>query len=137
MKKLLVAIIATIVLGPLAVPGFAQNSTKDSMRSKLDYAQGVLEGLTLQKFDLAVTNAVLLRDMSQTNVFSMLKNTDYLASATIFTNAVDGLINAAKRQDLDRATEAYTRVARSCVQCHEQFRRDQFVRAQEKATEKR
>ena len=74
--------------------------------------------------------------MSQTNAFSVLKNQDYLANATNFTRAVDGLLNAAKREDLQGATEAYTRVARTCVQCHEQFRRDQFVKAQEKALAK-
>jgi Cytochrome C' len=136
MKKLLVAIVAALVLGPLAFPGIAQKGTKDAMRKKLDYAQGVLEGLTLQEFNLAVTNAVLLRDMSHTNVFSMLKNSDYVASSTNFTHAVDGLIKAAKSQDLERATEAYTRVVQSCVQCHEQFRREQFLKAQEKAATK-
>ena len=137
MKNLWTAIVATFVFSLLTLPGFAQKGTKDAMRSKLDYAQNVLEGLTLQKFDLAVTNAVMLRDMSQTNVFSMLKNVDYLASSTNFTAAVDVLINVVKSQDLERATEVYTRVARSCVQCHAQFRRDQFVRAQEKAAEKK
>ena len=136
MKKLVIAAVAAMVLGVLAFSGFAQKATKEAMRKKLDYAQGVLEGLTLQKFELALTNAVLLRDMSHTNVFSMLRNPDYLASSTNFSRAVDGLVSAAKSQDLERATEAYTRVTLSCVQCHEQFRREQFMKAQEKAAAK-
>lgn len=79
---------------------------------------------------------MLLRDMSQTNAFSLLKNPDYLASTTNFTRAVDGLVTAARRQDLNRATEAYASVARSCVQCHEMFRREQFIKSQEKAIAK-
>ncbi len=136
MKNLWTTLAAAFALGLPVISSVAQQATKEAMRNKLDYAQKVLEGLTLQEFDLAVTNAVMLRDMSQTNVFSILKNVDYLASATNFTVAVDGLINAARSQDLERATEAYTRVTRSCVQCHERFRRAQFVRGQEKASEK-
>jgi hypothetical protein len=120
MKKL-TAVTVALALGFLSAPVLAEKGTKESMRNKLDYAQNVLEGITLQEFDFAVTNAVLLRDMNQTNVFALLKNVDYLASSTNFALAVDNLINAAKSQDLERATEAYTRVARSCVQCHEQF----------------
>jgi hypothetical protein len=100
------------------------------MRQKLNYAQSILEGITLEKFDLSVTNAVLLRDMSKTNTFLMMRNPDYMQRTTNFQVAVDGLIASAKANDLEAATEAYTRVARACVECHKTFRREQFIRPQ-------
>src|SRR6266576_2901810 len=104
------------------------------MRQKLNYSQGVLEGLTLEKFDLVVTNAALLRDMNLTNVFSLTRNQDYLARSTNFIRSVDSLISAGKDQNLERATEAYTRVARSCIECHKLFRREQFLKSQTDGT---
>lgn len=38
MKKLMIAAVAAMLLGVLALPGFAQKGTKESMRKKLDYA---------------------------------------------------------------------------------------------------
>ena len=136
MRRSLVIAIAAIVLGLSAIMGHAEKGTKESMRKKLNYAQGVLEGLTLQQFDLVVTNATLLRDMNQTNAFSRLKFPLYVACSTNFLHAVNELINAAKSEDLDRATAAYARVTRNCVDCHQTFRREQFVKAQKKAAAK-
>jgi len=104
------------------------------MRQKLNYSKGVLEGLTLEKFDLVVTNAALLRDMNLTNVFSLTRNQDYLARSTNFIRSVDSLISAGKDQNLECATEAYTRVARSCIECHKLFRREQFLKSQTDGT---
>ena len=104
------------------------------MRQKLNYSQGVLEGLTLEKFELVITNASLLRNMNLTNVFSLTRNQDYLARSTNFIRSVDSLISAGKDQNLERATEAYTRVARSCIECHKLFRREQFLKSQTDGT---
>lgn len=104
--------------------------TQVFMRQKLTYAQGVLEGITLEKYDLVATNASKLRDMSQTNSFVILRNPEYLGYKTNFQASVDALALAAKAQDNQKATEAYKKMTQSCVDCHKTFRRDQFVRAQ-------
>ena len=108
---------------------FAQRTspTRDFMRQKLSYSQGILEGLTLEKYDLVVTNATALRSMSVTNAYFSLGNRDYFRFVTNFQRSVDGLLQAAKEKDLDAATVAYSGLARNCVQCHEQFRREQHL----------
>ena len=98
------------------------------MRQKLIYAQGVLEGLTLEKFDLVVTNAAKLRDMSQTNAFVLLGNLEYQMYKTNFQASVDALSAAAKQQDHQKATEVYVKMTQSCFDCHKTFRREQFVK---------
>jgi hypothetical protein len=104
--------------------------TQAAMRLKLTYAQGVLEGITLEKFDLIITNAAKLRDMSQTNAFVLVGNRDYQTCKTNFQASVDELTLAAKEQNRDKATEAYMKMAQSCFDCHKTFRREQFVRGQ-------
>lgn len=97
------------------------------MRDKLDHARGILEGITLERFDLVITNAVQLRNMNLTNAFFSLKIPSYLRDVTNFQNSVDGLLKAASKKDLEAATKGYVEVTRNCVQCHQEFRREQFV----------
>jgi hypothetical protein len=99
------------------------------MRQKLTFAQGVLEGITLEKFDLVITNAAKLRDMSQTNAFVLLGNLDYQTCRTNFQTSVDALTAAAKEQNHQKTIEAYMKMTQSCFDCHKTFRREQFVKA--------
>lgn len=100
------------------------------MRHKLNFSQGILEGLTLERFDLVVTNALMLRDMSVTNAFTRLKNPDYEQKLKKFQARVDRLVKAGREHDLDRGFETYSQVIESCVACHKQYRREQFVAGQ-------
>ncbi|HSU53089.1 MAG TPA: cytochrome c [Candidatus Dormibacteraeota bacterium] len=106
-----------------------EHPTRQFMRQKLGYAQGVLEGITLEHFDLVTTNAAFLRTMSQTNAFLVLKNPEYLQRITNFQISVDALTTAAKEQNVEHATAAYQRMTESCVDCHKFFRREQFVKS--------
>ena len=130
MKKrvLLMASLAATLLSFHIGLGETIRRTQPFMRQKLTYAQGILEGITLEKFDLVLTNAAPLRDMSQTNAFLLLRNPDYLKRITAFQATVDGLTIAAKNKDLDGATKAYVRMTEGCVDCHKLFRREQFAR---------
>jgi len=106
-----------------------ERPTQPFMRQKLALASGVLEGITLEKFDLVVTNAVALRNMSQTNAFVRLQNPDYRQLTTNFQATVDALISAAKAKNLSGVTAGYQKLTESCVECHKSFRREQFVRS--------
>ena len=104
--------------------------TRDFMRQKLTYTQGVVEGITLEKYDLVLTNATSLRNMNLTNAFLALKNPDYVQDMTNFQAKVDTLMRGAKDKNLEKSTDAYAEVVRSCVACHRTFRLDQFRQAQ-------
>ena len=106
--------------------------TRDFMRQKLGYSQGLLEGITLERYDLVVSNATLLRNMNLTNAFLMLRNPYYLEKITNFQLKVDGLIKAGKDKDLGAATDAYSVTVGACISCHKLFRVDQFRREDEK-----
>jgi len=105
------------------------------MRQKLVYAQGLLEGVTLDKFDLIITNATALRDMSATNAFLIVHNPDYLHQISNFQRNVDALTRAAKKKDPNGSLAAYQKVAQSCVDCHRYFRKAQNLQLGDAATQ--
>ena len=99
--------------------------TQTFMKVKLAWSQGILEGITLEKFDVVSRNAIRMRDMTQSNQWFVSKQPDYMARTTNFQQSVDALYLAAVDKNLDAATEAYLKVTRSCVECHRLVRTDQ------------
>lgn len=95
------------------------------MRQKLGWSQSLLEGLTLEKFDLVSKNALRMRDMSQSNLWFTVKNPDYMAQTKDYQKSIDALYGAAVDRNLDAATDAYVKVTRNCVECHRIVRLEQ------------
>jgi len=139
MPKLLIFVALTVLsVSNLASVGASETRpTAVFMRQKLNFTQGILEGLTLEKFDLVATNASMLRDMSITNSFTRLRNPDYEQKLKKFQARVDRLVKAGQEHDLERGFQVYSQVLDSCVACHRQYRRDQFVAAQLSETRSR
>lgn len=119
---------STAVSAPAPAEKSGHERSQLFMRQKLTYSQGILEGLVLEKFDLVATNATLLRNMNLTNAFFVLGNPSYKTEIANFQSSVDNLSKNANNKELWPAYEAYNQVAQQCVHCHQQFRRDQFVR---------
>ena len=124
-------LVLTLVAGAV-VPSLLAADTKPKrlasqafMRQKLAWSQAALEGLALEKFDLVSKNSIRMRDMTQSNQWFTVKQPDYLAQTTNFQKSVDALYMAAVDKNLEAATEAYTKVARNCVECHRLVRVDQ------------
>ena len=100
-------------------------ATQTFMRMKLAWSQAALEGITLEKFDVVSQNAIRMRDMTHSNLWFTMKQPDYLASTTNYQKSVEALYMAAVDKNLEAATEAYTKVARNCVECHRLVRTEQ------------
>jgi hypothetical protein len=96
------------------------------MRQKLEYSRGITEGMVLEKFDLISRNAAGMRRMSQTNFWTKIGNPIYAANMTNFQYQLDQLFYAAGDRNLDRATEAYGKVLKTCIDCHHVVRKDQL-----------
>jgi hypothetical protein len=118
---------ATVLVCSLiaAEPSPRRAATQAFMRQKLAWSEAVLEGLTLEKFDLVSKNALLIRDMTQTNQWFINKQLDYMTLTTNFQRSVNALYIAAVDKKLNEATEAYITVARNCVECHRMLRTEQ------------
>jgi hypothetical protein len=126
-KILIAGIIGVVALSfvVLAAPYEKRSVSRGYMRQKLAYSQGILEGLTLEKFDLVTKNAIRIRGMNLTNVWYWQKNPDYMGYLTNYQRNIDRLLNASTDKDLDKSTRAYQSVVQSCVECHRHFRTEQ------------
>jgi hypothetical protein len=113
--------VATAVTVTLAQPR-RNLAPKEFMRDKLELSQGVLEGLTLEKFDLISAKAARLSAMSKEANWRAFENPDYDQQSVIFRRHADALVRAAKAENIDAATLAYVRLTMSCIDCHKLVR---------------
>jgi len=95
------------------------------MRQKLILSQGVLEGLTLEDYNLVATNSVKLRDMSANNLWLRIGHKESNTMTVRYAAHLKDLREAAESENLRKATEAYHKVIESCVECHRWFRTSQ------------
>ena len=123
------AAILFAVLAIAATTAPRRPATQAFMRQKLVCSQGIIEGLALEKFDLVSKNALRLRNMTQSNLWFTMKQPDYLLHTTNYQRSVEALYTAATDKNLEAATEAYTKLAKNCVECHRVVRLEQHRQA--------
>lgn len=132
--NLLPLLVACAAAGVVSAQKVSEMRTRQRvfMRSKLAYSQAILEGLTLEKFDLVSKNALRMRDMTQQGdwflkqEWFLYNNPEYKAAITNFHHQTDALFVAAADKNLTSAKEAYKNVVDSCVSCHVLFRAEQM-----------
>src|SRR5208283_1558231 len=129
-----VAAVSTLVMLPLLAALCLSQSRagqperrnrSDFMRQKLEYSKNVLEGLSLEQYDLIERNAKALKVLSQAAEWEvpMIPNaTDYVAMTSEFQRYADELVRCAKQSNIDGATLAYVKLTMNCVQCHKLVR---------------
>src|SRR5580765_8041746 len=103
MKMKLIAAAGIALLVALAVV-WAQprqsSPAREFMRQKLDHAQSVLEGITMEDFDLVVAHARKLSVMSDQASWRTFENPDYIQQSELFRRNVAALISAARDHNL-------------------------------------
>lgn len=124
------AVVSALVMLPLLAAfciseGRASQPEKrnrsELMRQKLEYSKNVLEGLSLEQYDLIEKNAKALKVLSQAAEWEVpvIPNaTDYVALTSEFQRYADDLARCAKQRNIDGATLAYVKLTMNCVQCH-------------------
>jgi hypothetical protein len=90
------------------------------MRQKLDFAKDLLEGLTLEDFDLIADRAKKLRKLSEAAEWEVytIPHTDYTRYSAEFQHLASDLLKHATAKNLDAATISYTQLTLNCVNCH-------------------
>jgi hypothetical protein len=117
----LVAILSTTVWQGADVQ--AQRKKEPSlMRKKLQYSQGILEGIVNGDFEMIRRNAEDMQELGRSKEFSLLKSPEYRAQFLMFDFANGELIEQAKDKNLDGSALAHTQLTLSCVQCHKKLR---------------
>lgn len=97
-------------------------SVKKFMRPKLGHAQKLLEGLTLENFELIQSEAQALSLLSREAEWNVLQTEDYLLYSSEFRRAADAIRDAANKKNLDGAALAYVEMTMKCVNCHKYVR---------------
>jgi cytochrome c556 len=95
---------------------------KAFMQVKLDHSQKILEGLVREDFDLIRKHAQEMSLLSLAETWQVLSTPDYVEFSRKFRHAADSLAEAAKKHELEKATQAYTQVTTGCVECHKYVR---------------
>ena len=68
---------------------------------------------------------MVLLNMTQSNLWYLTRQFDDMRHTTNFQKCAEALYSGAIDKNLDAATDAYVKVARSCVECHRLVRADQ------------
>ena len=121
-KLVLLEITMLLALVRLIAETQSVSRTRDLMRKKLDHAQSVLEGITLENFELVAGNAAKLGALSQEAAWRASDTPEYAEHSAIFRRNVEALKRAAGERNLDGATLAYAKLTFNCVECHKYLR---------------
>ncbi|MBY0586855.1 hypothetical protein K2X85_06745 [bacterium] len=92
------------------------------MRPKLEHAQRVLEGLTLEDHALVAKNAEALLRLSEAAEWQVLPSPEYVRYSEDFQRLAQELVRSANQKNVDAATLAYVQLTMNCVNCHKHVR---------------
>jgi gentisate 1,2-dioxygenase len=92
------------------------------MRQKLEHAQQLLSALSLGDYDRMVMHAHELQRISIEARWSQPHSPSYAQYGDDFRSALDRMVAAAQKQNIDGAALNYVQVVLTCVQCHKVVR---------------
>jgi hypothetical protein len=120
--KRVALIVAVIGLGLAVYPMLAQQAREPDvaalMKKKLEYAQALLGALSLNDLPAAGKNAENLQRIRQEASFRMIKTPEYDFCADSFQQSLDGVLKAAKTNNLEAAKLHYIGMTMACFNCH-------------------
>ena len=99
-----------------------EDNVSKFMRVKLQHSQKVLEGLTLENYQVIAKHAQEMSLLSQATVWQVLQTPQYVRLSADFRIACDDLKKAADGKKLDAAALAYVDVTLKCIKCHKYVR---------------
>jgi hypothetical protein len=115
---MLIALVAGLVCLTPRTSSAQTPALKALMREKLAHSQQLLGAMVTSNWAALEEHAVALRKVTTRPAWAVLQSPEYARQTLRFDRALDDLIAAARRKDLDEAPLAYTAVTLSCVQCH-------------------
>jgi cytochrome c556 len=102
---------------------------RDFMRAKLKHSQNVLEGLVLNDLAKVEKGAQEMKLLSLDESWQVLQTAQYVQFSRQFRADAEALGEAARKNNLDKATIAYNRLTTRCVECHKYVRDSQMAQA--------
>lgn len=125
MKRILVLLVVALpVTVFFAVPGKTKepNEVSEFMRLKLEYAQGILEGLALEDFEMIAKNSQDMSLISLDSTWNVVHTDEYAKQSAEFRRTSNALTRAADAKSIDGAALAYVGLTMRCINCHKYVR---------------
>jgi cytochrome c556 len=126
MKKIQILTLSVALLLPILAAGqlVAQEITpmQAFMRQKLTYSQSIIEGLSLERQEMVLTNAAKLMYMTKSNSWMELRVPGYLEQTRKFQDDVLELGDEARARSNPGMLKAYVKVTGGCIECHQAYR---------------
>jgi hypothetical protein len=92
------------------------------MAEKLKNAKVLLEGIALADFAKVTRSAEELIQLTRTEEWLVIKTPRYEMHSNEFVRAAEGVIQKAKKKNIDGVTLSYFELTMSCVRCHSYVR---------------
>ncbi|MFN9719285.1 MAG: hypothetical protein ACK58L_11350 [Planctomycetota bacterium] len=105
-----------------------KNPLELSMRSKLDAASKVLEGLAIEDKELVHDGATVLTELSKVEKWQILKSSEYREHTQSFRSAVKRLDEAAQKGEFAAAQLEWLDVSKRCFDCHNEIRESRVTK---------
>lgn len=104
------------------VHGQQKGTISQFMRQKLKLSQNVLEGLSVENFEMIARNARAMNTLSEAAEWKVLPGPEYVGFSTEFQRLNNELIRQANKKNLEAATLAYVGLTINCINCHRHVR---------------
>lgn len=105
-----------------------RDSVSKVMQAKLAHAQAVLEGIVLADYAQIESNAVALKQISQSGEWLVQESTAYFEFSSEFRSICDDLAEHSRAENLEALAADYNTLTNSCVACHTYLRQERPFR---------
>jgi cytochrome c556 len=126
MKRIKIASVgmAVVLSGLIAgsVQGQEATTMQAFMRKKMAYSQGVIEGITLERPEMVITNASKLMAMTKSNLWMKLSVQGFYEKTWKYQDEVLALTTQARLTNNAGMLKAFASVTASCIDCHQVYR---------------
>ncbi len=94
------------------------------MRTKLNFAKAIVEGLSLKNFDTIREAATNIRNVTESEMWLAHDTPEYKKYSDELKRSVELLIRAAEDKNLEASTLRYFDTTLKCIDCHEYLRQN-------------
>ena len=128
--RLIVGVVATVALSIGAFADQAPPPLSRVMRTKLAHSQAILGAVVTSNWAVLDRESRALALVVRDPVWQFaLTEPEYLRQSDAFSRALQDLIEASGRRNLEAAVDAHIALTATCVRCHVHMTRRRIARA--------
>lgn len=123
-------LLAAAIIALLTIPAIADQTPQVGrmMRAKLTRSQAILGAVVTSDWATLDRESRALAQITHDPAWLVMTAPEYLKQSDAFINALQQLIEASAKKDLDLAADADVALTISCVRCHVQVSRNRLGR---------